>query len=1031
MPRSAKPPSSVSLATGIHQETDELSAAPAALNICNNARVTKGGAVVQRPGVISIPGTVSTETYELTADEKIGFIGSLGGAGVIGSRGSLLAYDPDRLTLDYQGRYSTAIPIKRRYGLTSEMNSGMGRDGSAAISIAGEYMLVASSDGASVHWFIEHLETGARPVYGRKTGRRCLVLKTAGSWLLVYSNNAGEIHVCAINFTTFVVNGDSTVFTLPSATYYWDATASGTDDFWFLAANNEVGAAESMWVTKFEFDTVISQIDAGLTTAAEPWPISIWTAGNWVWIGRVRDPSATGQAQIIRYTYSLASPQTTNIESVAGGLGCPLIGPSFPTLLSNPDDNIFFVYQKIAQSLGSQYTGFGRINGSAPTTLLDHDTVENMCPVSKPDRYQSYWALTGSGVPSDELTRHVLVRAINHVTTDLEQNLELAGPLNGPVIDNFAIEKIRAVSAEGPDGHMYFAALTYLRSEETDSLRRMDIYEYCFSDVEPKRTLATVGNSIVVSGQPTQFYGRSFAQYVDPTGTFNDPRPQGGVEIGFAPIPAIRGCIENGAGSVSPGSYQYAMTWEWIDQYGDRHLSSPSAPSAVTVASPNSAVDVYYTSLPHILTQRSNQDTAIYPVVHIYRTEANGEIFHRVTPATGAPVANQDGVYNDTMSDSDLIDNEPGYWQSASPYTLAPSARYIVAAEDRIWFGGLWEANIIQGSRVKVPGEPYVCSDNDAHKVLIPEDVTAMEYLDGSMVVWGANGCYLVTGAGPDERDQGTFDPPRLISNVGAVLDSPVVKSSLGLYFQSRLGIHLLPRGFGQPIFVGAPVRDFLATYPIILDAAGCSTPDGDEVRWVISNGSATKILIYSEVHQIWTTDDVKDFDVSQSIIPIQAIGVWPEGYCYALEDASDNYPIRIENLNITKRPYDLQGVTQQVFPINLETVWFPVFGHATEGRLQSVTVSGYAASAGTTTITVYTDGSGTPQVQESFTETAGSFFQDTVVLEQPRAIMALVTIRFTPSNGSTAYGTKFSGITFESEARMGIRRARSGRQRG
>ncbi len=332
-------------------------------------------------------------------------------------------------------------------------------------------------------------------------------------------------------------------------------------------------------------------------------------------------------------------------------------------------------------------------------------------------------------------------------------------------------------------------------------------------------------------------------------------------ETDFSNAPVIVSAVSSAGGGLTPSSsYFYVAVFEWIDDFGRRHRSAPSDPFPFSTTGANFTATVTIQSL----ISSSRQNTAS---LHIYRTTAGGTTYHRVSPNFGPPTAVAGVVsFVDAMSDANAAAQEFVYTDGGvSPNALCPPHTFMAVCNGRLWVGGQLDRNVITASKLLVDGEPTQFSALDQFSAFLPEDCTGLAGLDGTVVAFARESIYLINGDGPNDQGIGAFNPPqKLPTDTGCIDWRSVLETSLGVFYQSKRGFFLLPRGFNTPLFIGAEVEDTVSNFPICLSATLVSVPSSPgklgeiTARFVMSNAETTTsavVLVYDLRVQGWSVD--------------------------------------------------------------------------------------------------------------------------------------------------------------------------------
>jgi hypothetical protein len=344
----------------------------------------------------------------------------------------------------------------------------------------------------------------------------------------------------------------------------------------------------------------------------------------------------------------------------------------------------------------------------------------------------------------------------------------------------------------------------------------------------------------------------------------------GAVEAGFIQAPSGADVpVTAGGGSMTAGAtYQYTVVFEYEDASGRLERSAPCFPASIAMGASTEATFVF--NALELSKKRVNAD--------IYRTLANGTQFHllmtvdatpgiNANPSGGAAGSNQVTIVDDA-SDTVVGSNEKLYTQIGQELADSqfPACQFAAVGGERLWVGGGFKANVIQASKFFLPRMSVAFADDDAFRVMLPGDCTGLAYLD-SVVAFTAEGIYVITGDGPDLAGVGSFTLTRLPFNVGCVNWRSVIATDEGVFFQSRRGLTLLPRGFAEPVHIEQVVQT-LAAYPYITSAAAISTEhEGDAgraertVQWVCGDFSteptASRVVVYDTIRRLWSVDSL------------------------------------------------------------------------------------------------------------------------------------------------------------------------------
>lgn len=304
----------------------------------------------------------------------------------------------------------------------------------------------------------------------------------------------------------------------------------------------------------------------------------------------------------------------------------------------------------------------------------------------------------------------------------------------------------------------------------------------------------------------------------------------------------------NTGGVLSDGTYQYSAVYAWTDNKGQIHRSAASVGLEVELSAGTSTQQRTIRIPTLRLTQKQNV------IIELYRTEANGTIFYKITD-TSNPVKNDKTVdfvdiVDDSTSDADLIDNEVLYTTGGVLENIAASSSRIVEPlSDRLFLAGLEDPNKLQYSKIRFEGSPV--EFNDILTIQVNSrggEITALKAMDDKLVIFKESALFYLSGDGPNNLgQQDTFIKPELVSSeIGCINSKSVVLTPDGIMFKSRKGIYLLSRSL-QLEYIGDNVEDFND----LRISSAIVVPEENQVRFTTETGDA---LIYNYFFRQWST---------------------------------------------------------------------------------------------------------------------------------------------------------------------------------
>ena len=1023
-------------------------APPGTLYLVKNCRVRSGG-LQKRCGSSAIASTASG-VYRAVSDttsvsrpiEHPAFIGQLGSDQRIAATtaGHVFSFDSSGNSR-FSGEISAAQPIRKRFGIAPGVSAAAVGPymPSVAVNPSG-YIVTAAGFGAELRITVESPTGELLLTYTDATAAaanlvvRVVAISSANFYVCyqdIASTTVKQILIQTANGSA-TYSAAATLVTLANALSTWDVSYyDGTT--WFLVYQS--GATT---VTISERNTSGSQITSQTFASTDNRTyLSIWadSVTARVWIGVVDDPTGTPSSQFRVYTDALVL--SVGPTSFSGTGGVPLFGPLYKRTPVAGD--AFCVYSDSATVPTRAFTVGAVIQAGS----LTRETVVavNVVPISKPDVQQRVWCMTHADGSNFLIQKAVLLRFvgdeyISESSDDPSPVVELATPdfeAPGSTYHQFAQPgrafNSVAVTSESAGGKAYFALPVVVTSRTNASgtkepTGRVETYEYTRHNQEPHRKLAVVGRAGFVAGQPTEFWG--LLQQLTSTRV-----EHGGAEIGFAHSPTVvTSSTSAGAGALDAGSFVYYAIHQWVDDEGNRHLSAPSAPYTVTLAVPSSVTLRVSNCL---LGQRPDRSQALgaraLPPL-IYRTQNGGTDAQLVPISPSGPGGSWETyqTYTDNVPDSIIDDNEFIYTAGGVlANVLAPSCRYLAVSEERLWCGGLWEANIIECSKVRIPGEPYNFTGHPSHQVVIPGEVSGLAYMDGQVCVFTEDAIYLVSGDGPNDQGAGGFAPPRaLVRGIGCPREqsASILETEAGILFRSKMSYYLVPRAYGSPVEIGQKVMD---EDSLVLSAAATTTSEYRLARFLVCASDETKgdtVLTLDLTSMQWGRDE---YLVNGSITGqgFSEIGEWPDGlalFSYGLQRTDNLDVIWAEDEDLTGDAGAAGAGASTYITQYIQTAWIQPWGYAGWGRCSRIVLACEAVGATqSVSVSVETDAN-TAQASSFTVATSQAVSYRGVTIEQPVCSAIRLTFQDAQGSGGVTRGVRFLGVGLETKTESGIR---------
>lgn len=320
--------------------------------------------------------------------------------------------------------------------------------------------------------------------------------------------------------------------------------------------------------------------------------------------------------------------------------------------------------------------------------------------------------------------------------------------------------------------------------------------------------------------------------------------------------------ISNVGGSMGSASentlYSYQITYEWQDNSGQLHRSSPSP--TVTPLVPGQAYTFHSGTVTgsislKIPTLRVTNKSGV--TVNIYRTIGNGSVYFLVSSSFGQ-AANDPTIdfvtYVDGESDDLIILNNQLYTTGELEDFAPPAARALSTFKNRILLVPAEGGFDFYYSKQVLIGSPVEFSPSfDQNIGTVGGPLTTIAGMDDKIILFksglsvGPSILYMVgTGPAPSGANNDFTDPLPVAVDCGCVDRSSVVLTPNGLIFKSDKGVYLLDRSL-QASYIGAPVEAF-NQYSVLSSSL---IPNTTQVRFLLSNGT---LLMYDYFYGKWAT---------------------------------------------------------------------------------------------------------------------------------------------------------------------------------
>jgi hypothetical protein len=1039
----------IPLSAGIDQSMDEFAAPPGTIRRSINTRVRQGGSLEQRRGVHGF--AVSTPSYmaNFQATGSVEVVGGVGKAAFFGARGRAFWHGREQQLAWYAGAYSEYVPLRRRTAFLTEDRQGMfgARQVVFAKDTSGrsyKVIVAARTDVFDVR-IINSLGVTVSAFQWPAVSCDFVAAFRADPHVSIMYTDPNQVRIMTITLglVPSIQEDDFSGAGGPfvnSAAEIVEPVPSGAS--WAMIAMNSTSIGVRYQVP-FDgsiglntLNAVSGAVPSGGTVQSRPgfahgkshqYALLAWAEK------KSGSPQETGP---VRFTLNRVSGARSNaLTPIATGILAQYAGAPFsaPIIAPTEDPNVFIW----AASNGR--TTFGRFEVvPSGTPRVSQDASIRGVAMSYFDRDGAIWLMDNGGEPSPvpKAGRTLLVKYPDPITQGSGAQrplVQLATERQFPDPDNAQMfwSPLQFNYSRVAHGDTDRSVLlpVQLRSQQS-GLFELGLYEYQHSSQYAARDHTGRADGALLAGQPIEIFKALNRTGIAGSAVFPVhtliahltaatlmAKPLLASEVGFATEPYIATLAQASGVRITPGTRLYSAIFEWLAPSGERHRSRPATPRSFVNTVPAGV-------MPYVPEEFLSQRFPS-PRVHYYRTVDGQKQFLRISPDTGVEPGTQ---FFDHNSDDDIRDNEVLYTDGGvQPNDLAPSCRFMALGEDRLWLGGLFESDIIQCSKFFVPREPVQFSDLDSFKVRLPFPCTGLAYLDGSLVAFCESSTYLISGTGPNNQGVGGFTLRPIADNVGCVDHRSIVATSLGVFFQAKRGIQLLPRGFGSPEQIrnlNELMGEFGDGFTEVIGATTRDYSDEETVRFLLRNPSTNRRIVatYELGTSTWNYDVIKDENGNE--VPLSAIGDGPEGVVYGAGSGTYRFMTELEGLAGT--PYDSMGSTVNRFLSEVHLSKMSVFGPAGEGKAKAVTLRGFAPATGAqVSLSLVTD-YGT-QTHTFSGIGSGTFFRRVVPALQDSSEMQ-ISATFSTGVGRKT-GLKLLSLTLELDPKAGARRARQGEQ--
>ncbi|HEY3498580.1 MAG TPA: hypothetical protein VGK73_28010 [Polyangiaceae bacterium] len=1027
---------------GMNQSTHPRLSPPGTFDLVQNMRIRGNGILEKRPGTRAI-GSVSQDDLSPTFTESLNkvpsFIATDGNVGFIGaSDGTIYAHQELDDALVATGRFSTCQPVRKRVSFTAgaERGSGYsvgGKPAQVAVNSSGYLLAALVDDAGGLNAYIETPE-GVRVMTKRVSSEliaHCRVVAQGATLCLFWNETDALSSTDTLYGQTFTISsGDvaaSAVVTVASGLVPISRIDVAPSDGQCVIAYTLEGSPKTVTIARLNGLVLVASATFTTTEFIAPSLFSNDTNVFFAWF--------ESSALTSNYRVYLRS----DMSSVLGATSVPASGSGGgPALMADGgnDSTVAFVVRHRHISGAIYLTSYGTLTSGGTVTTAG--TLTGIVPISKPDELARFWAVACQNSANCTIAKVALLRVFP------TQAAPSAGGPSGAVIELALDDQLNADTARlGWDGfvgansffstaavaadRIYFPAPFVLNAVGERSFVRYEMLQYTASavrsdsDLEPEshRSITREPGAIVVAGQPVEAYAQPggivvTSSAVDRFAGF------GSAEIGFLAAPTIFSLTAAAdATGVEAGTYTYVAVREWADARGQRHQSAPSAPVSVTFAVESEVTIAHDNGSSYIGSVMPGMRNNVYTMMQtpwtvFYRTTNGGTEFHRL-PGIAADSTD----YVDDNPDDEIADE--GFIYTAGevlPNVLAPSCRFTRLVAGRIWCGGLWSRDQIECSKLIVPDEQPAFTGDASHRLSVGREVTALATLDDQLVVFTDDAIYAVAGEGPNDQGIGGFVVRSVSVGVGCTDERSIAETDIGVFFRSRIGWYLLPRGFGPPQYVGAAIQDTAADYPIPLATAVLDANGTRLVRMLVADDDgATRVFAFDLNSGQWFVDTF--------FANLGELGVWPEGFVLCRASLDPEFggadPILIEDADQDGDGAAGASAGSHISQV-LRTNWIMPAGPGGGSELNQLVVAVIAAEAASLSVQIDPDSSTSAHLAAWSLAASDDVTYRYLVPALRSAVGYRMLLFDSAVGGQPTRGVKFVAVTLESVADGGLR---------
>ena len=543
-------------------------------------------------------------------------------------------------------------------------------------------------------------------------------------------------------------------------------------------------------------------------------------ASNNIWIGA----NSGTTVNALGYTNAFASSIFSAVSIGTGSTLRNIVGIIDPVLPARG----YFYWTDANVSGSNIYTNPNKVrvnyvdySGGTGTAGTAADVLGNASLFSKPFNYNSKKHLIVNCYDTSNFYSYYLIDVESTVVCEGKLLNQSANALWGNTVPVYAVSS---------------ATFTTLLVELNSDSESYIVYTYNLS-YDHKPIFAEIANNLHITGGFIYMYdGKQVCEHsflVNPT------------------TASVTGAT--GSGSVAAGDYYYKYTYEWVDAYGQLHISAPSNPSVKVTLGATGTLTVVIPTL-----QLTNRQDQIF--IGLYRSSDGINFYKYLNSGYNGEIKNSTTANTVTFSDiyafatyyqgQPLLYTDSNEVANIDPGAVTYLATYnqrliaIPAENQNTW----WYSKEVIPSAPGNAGTPIYFSDSFISTVdERAGGINGVLQLDEKLLFFKRNNIFALAGNGPAVDGSGNdFNPPQVIAtDTGCIEGQSIVLGPSGIMFKSAKGIYLIDRSLSVS-YIGAPVEAF-NTYEVL---SADLIYNLNQFRFGLSNGQA---LVYNYLFDQWS----------------------------------------------------------------------------------------------------------------------------------------------------------------------------------